>query len=86
MLKVAKNEFKKNKNIRVFTITADELLLFFGFGEKNHKYLKKELEILNNTKVIYNFLGKDFSSRHFLNSSNANIPKTKANCLSLVSE
>ena len=43
MLKIAKNEFKKNKNARVFTITADELLLFFGFGAKNHKYLKKEL-------------------------------------------
>ena len=36
MLKVAKNEFKKNKNIRVFTITADELLLFFGFGENTN--------------------------------------------------
>jgi hypothetical protein len=65
MLKVAKNEFKKNKNIRVFTITADELLLFFGFGEKNHKYLKKELEILNNTKVTYNFLGKDKRSKQW---------------------
>jgi len=53
MLKVAKNEFKKNKNARVFTVTADELLIFFGFGDKNHKYLKKELETLNNTKVAH---------------------------------
>ena len=65
MLKIAKNEFKKNKNARIFTITADELLLFFGFGEKNHKYLKKELEILNNTKVTYNFLGKDKRSKQW---------------------
>ena len=65
MLKVAKNEFKKNKNARIFTITADELLLFFGFGAKNHKYLKKELEILNETKVTYNFLGKDKKSKQW---------------------
>ena len=65
MLKIAKNEFKKNKNARVFTITADELLLFFGFGAKNHKYLKKELEILNETKVTYNFLGKDKRSKQW---------------------
>jgi len=65
MLKIAKNEFKRNKNARVFTITADELLLFFGFGAKNHKYLKKELEVLNNTKVTYNFLGKDKKSKQW---------------------
>jgi len=65
MLKVAKNEFKKNKNARIFTITADELLLFFGFGVKNHNYLKKELEVLNNTKVTYNFLGKDKRSKQW---------------------
>ena len=65
MLKVAKNEFKKNKNSRIFTITADELLLFFGFGAKNHNYLKKELEVLNNTKVTYNFLGKDKRSKQW---------------------
>jgi len=65
MLKVAKNEFKKNKNARVFTVTADELLIFFGFGDKNHKYLKKELETLNNTKVTYNFLGKDKRSKQW---------------------
>ena len=65
MLKVAKNEFKNNKNARIFTITADELLLFFGFGVKNHNYLKKELEVLNNTKVTYNFLGKDRRSKQW---------------------
>jgi len=65
MLKVAKNEFKKNQNARIFTITADELLLFFGFGVKNHNYLKKELEVLNNTKVTYNFLGKDKRSKQW---------------------
>ncbi len=59
MLKIAKNEFIKDKSKRSFQVTADELLLFFDFGSKNHSYLKKELEILNSTKVTYNFFGKN---------------------------
>jgi predicted esterase len=59
MLKIAKNEFKQDKNRRIFTITADELLLFFGMGGDNHTHLKKELELLNKTIVSYNILGKD---------------------------
>jgi len=63
MLKIAKNEFKNNKNARTFMITADELLLFFGMGKENHTYLKKELEVLNRTQVIYNILGKNKRSQ-----------------------
>ena len=59
MLKVAKNEFNKNRNTRVFRITADELLIFFGMGKNNHTHLKKELEHLNKTLVTYNILGKN---------------------------
>jgi len=44
-------------------ITADELLLFFGMGKENHTYLKKELEVLNRTQVIYNILGKNKRSQ-----------------------
>ena len=65
MLKVAKNSFNKDKNNRVFEITADELLYFFDLGEKNHSYIKEELEILNATKVTYNFLGKDKRSKQW---------------------
>jgi hypothetical protein len=43
MLKVAKNEFKANPSLRKFTITADELLVFFGFGGKNHNYIEQYL-------------------------------------------
>jgi len=65
MLKIAKNSFNKDKNSRVFTITADELLYFFNLGDKNHTYIKEELEVLNNTKVTYNFLGKDKRSKRW---------------------
>ena len=59
MLKVAKNEFKSDRKLRDFTITADELLRFFDMGGDNHTHLKKELELLNKTIVSYNILGKD---------------------------
>jgi len=59
MLKVAKNEFKANPSLRKFTITADELLVFFGFGVKNHNYLEIELDKLRKIDVKYNILGKD---------------------------
>jgi len=59
MLKVAKNEFKNDKRLRVFTITADEILRFFDMGGDNHTHLKKELGLLNKTIVTYNLLGKD---------------------------
>ena len=59
MLKIAKNELKNNANIRKFTITADELLLFFNFGDKHHSYLEKELDKLRKIDVKYNILGKD---------------------------
>ena len=65
MLKIAKNSFNKDKNSRVFTITADELLYFFNLGDKNHTYIKQELEVLNSTKVTYNFLGKDKRSKRW---------------------
>jgi plasmid replication initiation protein len=65
MLKIAKNSFNKDKNSRVFKITADELLYFFNLGDKNHAYIKQELEVLNNTRVIYNFLGKDKRSKRW---------------------
>jgi plasmid replication initiation protein len=59
MLKVAKNELKKNANTRKFTITADELLVFFNFGDKHHNYLEIELDKLRKIDVKYNILGKD---------------------------
>ena len=59
MLKIAKNEFKNDKRLRVFTITADEILRFFDMGGDNHTHLKKELGLLNKTIVTYNLLGKD---------------------------
>jgi hypothetical protein len=33
MLKIAKNEFKKNPQKQVFTVTAEELLVFFEIGD-----------------------------------------------------
>ena len=65
MLKVAKNMCRKDKSIRVFTITADELLVFFGMGGENHTHLKQELGTLNKTMVIYNFLGKEKKSKRW---------------------
>ena len=59
MLKVAKNEFKANPSLRKFTITADELLVFFDFGSKNHKYIEEELNKLRKIDVRYNILNKD---------------------------
>ena len=59
MLKVAKNEFKANSSLRKFTITADELLVFFDFGSKNHKYIEEELNKLRKIDVRYNILNKD---------------------------
>jgi plasmid replication initiation protein len=65
MLKIAKNEFLKDRNIRSFQVMADELLMFFNLGAKNHTYLKNELEILNDTKVTYNLLGKNKKSKKY---------------------
>jgi len=59
MLKVAKNEFKTNPSLRKFTITADELLVFFSFGGKNHNYIEEELNKLRKIDVRYNILNKD---------------------------
>jgi len=59
MLKIAKNEFKANPLLRKFTITADELLVFFDFGGKNHKYIEEELNKLRKIDVRYNILNKD---------------------------
>jgi plasmid replication initiation protein len=59
MLKIAKNAFKKDKNIRSFTVTADELLVFFGLGKKNHDYLRAELRKLRKIEIEYNILNKD---------------------------
>ena len=63
MLKIAKNEFQKDKNQRIFQITADELLVFFKMGTKNHSYLKNELKVLNRTQIEYNILGKNKRSK-----------------------
>jgi len=59
MLKIAKNAFKKDKNVRSFTVTADELLIFFGLGKKNHDYLRAELRKLRKIEIEYNILNKD---------------------------
>ena len=59
MLKIAKNAFKNDKNVRSFTVTADELLIFFGLGKKNHDYLKAELRKLRKIEIEYNILNKD---------------------------
>ena len=59
MLKIAKNAFEKDKNIRSFTVTADELLMFFGLGKKNHDYLRVELRKLRKIEIEYNILNKD---------------------------
>ncbi|RUM68736.1 MAG: hypothetical protein DSZ07_06105 [Sulfurovum sp.] len=63
MLKIAKNEFKKNPEKQVFTVTADELLVFFGIGEQNYSRLKNELEVLNRTQIRYNILKKNRKSK-----------------------
>jgi len=65
MLKVAKNEFKKDKNKKIFSVSAEELLVFFGIGDNNYSRLKKELSILNRTQIQYNILGKNKRSKLF---------------------
>jgi plasmid replication initiation protein len=59
MLKIAKNDLTKNKNLKTFRVTAEELLVFFNMGRENHSYLKQELTTLSETKVVYNILGKN---------------------------
>ena len=65
MLKIAKNEFKKNPEKQVFTVTAEELLVFFEIGEQNYSRLKSELEVLNRTQISYNILKKNRKSKVF---------------------
>ncbi len=59
MLKIAKNSLIKNQSAKSFYVTAEELLNFFDMGKENHSYLKKELTILSETKVVYNILEKN---------------------------
>ena len=65
MLKIAKNEFKKNPEKQVFRVTAEELLVFFEIGDQNYSRLKNELEILNRTQIRYNILKKNKKSKIF---------------------
>ncbi len=65
MLKIAKNEFQRNSNVRKFRVTADELLIFFGIGSENYSFLKTELSILHKTSVTYNLLGKNKRSKEW---------------------
>jgi len=65
MLKIAKNEFKKNPEKQVFTVTAEELLVFFEIGDQNYSRLKNELEVLNRTQIRYNILKKNRKSKIF---------------------
>jgi plasmid replication initiation protein len=65
MLKVAKNELLKDKNLRKFIVRADELLIFFGIGSENYSFLKQELSILYKTSVTYNILGKNKKSQEW---------------------
>jgi plasmid replication initiation protein len=65
MLKIAKNEFLKDKNVKIFKVSAEELLVFFGIGDNNYSRLKEELSILNRTQVQYNILGKNKRSKLF---------------------
>jgi plasmid replication initiation protein len=59
MLKIAKNDLTKNRDLKTFRVTAEELLVFFDMGKENHSYLKKELTVLSETKVVYNILEKN---------------------------
>ena len=59
MLKIAKNSLITNSGARSFNVTAEELLIFFDMGKENHSYLKKELTVLSETKVVYNILEKN---------------------------
>jgi len=59
MLKIAKNGLVKDKSLKSFYVTAEELLVFFDMGKENHSYLKQELTVLSETKVVYNILQKN---------------------------
>jgi len=59
MLKIAKNGLIKDRALKSFYVTAEELLIFFDMGKENHSYLKKELTVLSETKVVYNILEKN---------------------------
>ena len=48
MLKIAKNEFKKNSNVRKFRVTADELLVFFGIGSENYSFVCYRVDTSSN--------------------------------------
>jgi len=63
MLKIAKNEFKKNPEKQIFTVSADELLVFFDIGNQNYSRLRTELEVLNRTQIRYNILKKNRKSK-----------------------
>jgi plasmid replication initiation protein len=63
MLKIAKNEFKKNPEKQIFTVSADELLVFFNIGNQNYSRLRTELEVLNRTQIRYNILKKNRKSK-----------------------
>ena len=65
MLKIAKNEFQKDKSVKIFSVSAEELLIFFGIGDNNYSRLKEELSILNRTQIQYNILGKNKRSKLF---------------------
>jgi len=65
MLKIAKNEFQKDKSVKIFSVSAEELLIFFGIGDNNYSRLKEELSILNRTQIKYNILGKNKRSKLF---------------------
>ena len=65
MLKIAKNEFLKDKSVKIFTVSAEELLRFFSIGDNNYSRLKEELSILNRTQIQYNILGKNKRSKLF---------------------
>jgi hypothetical protein len=73
---IRKSVYFKTNNTYCFNLLKNEQKLLQNiisdFSKDNHLWQE--------------FLNFYFSSRHFSNSSNANMPKTKANCLSLVSE
>jgi superfamily I DNA and RNA helicase len=72
--------------IQMFKAGMQEL----GIANRNIHLITYHQFIKTNYHYDYIFCDEvqdlTFSSRHFSNSSNANIPKTKANCLSLISE
>ena len=62
-VKIAKNEFKKDPQKQTFTVTADELMVFFKIGNQNYSRLRDELEVLNRTQIRYNILKKNRKSK-----------------------